>query len=120
MTDLSNKVVLVTGGSRGIGAAIARGIGAGGGQVVLHYAHNREAAEAVRRDIGAERCHIVQADLSVADEAERLWSEALGIAPGLNVLINNAGIFAGAPVDAPLERWRAAWSRVMRVTRFGC
>ncbi len=115
MMDLNSKVVLVTGGSRGIGAAIARAIGAAGGEVIVHCAHNRDAAEAVRRDIGGERCHIVQADLSVADEVDRLWSETLAIAPGLNVLINNAGIFEDAPIDAPLEQWRAAWSRVMQV-----
>ncbi|MGR3715850.1 MAG: SDR family NAD(P)-dependent oxidoreductase, partial [Thermohalobaculum sp.] len=115
MPDLNNKTVLVTGGSRGIGAAIARAIGAAGGEVIVHYARNRDAAEAVRRDIGEDRCHIVQADLAVADEVDRLWSETLAIAPGLNVLINNAGIFEEAPIDAPLEQWRAAWSRVMQV-----
>jgi len=115
MTDLNGKTVLVTGGSRGIGAAMARAIGAAGGEVIVHYAHNRDAAEAVREDIGGERCHILRADLALADEVERLWPEALAIAPGLNVLINNAGIFEDAPVDGPLEQWRAAWSRVLQV-----
>ncbi|MHA1154317.1 MAG: SDR family NAD(P)-dependent oxidoreductase [Alphaproteobacteria bacterium] len=115
MTDLKNKSVLVTGGSRGIGAAMARAIGAAGGEVIVHYARNRGAAEAAREDIGAERCLIVQADLAVTDQVDKLWSETLAIAPGLNVLINNAGIFVDAPVDAPLEQWRAAWSRVMQV-----
>jgi NAD(P)-dependent dehydrogenase (short-subunit alcohol dehydrogenase family) len=115
MPNLNSKTVLVTGGSRGIGAAIARAIGAAGGEVIVHCARSRDAAEAVRGDIGGERCHIVQADLAVADEVERLWSETLAIAPGLNVLINNAGIFGEAPIDAPLEQWRAAWSRVMQV-----
>ncbi len=52
MPDLNSKTVLVTGGSRGIGAAIARAIGAAGGEVIVHYARNRDAAEAVRGDIG--------------------------------------------------------------------
>ncbi len=115
MTDLKSKTVLVTGGSRGIGAAIARAIGAAGGEVIVHCARNRDAAEAVRRDIGGERCHIVEADLTARDAVERLWPEALAIAPGLNVLINNAGIFVDAPVDAPLEQWRAAWTKVIQV-----
>ena len=80
MTELNSKTVLVTGGSRGIGAAIARAIGAAGGEVIVHYAHNRDAAEAVREDIGGHRCHIVQADLTEADQVEKLWSEALAIA----------------------------------------
>jgi NAD(P)-dependent dehydrogenase (short-subunit alcohol dehydrogenase family) len=115
MTDLANKSVLVTGGSRGIGAAMARAIGAAGAEMIVHYGRNRDAAEAVRDDIGGERCHIVQADLAVPEEVEKLWQEALALAPGLNVLINNAGIFEEAPVDAPLAEWRAAWSRVMQV-----
>ncbi len=65
MTDLNSKSVLVTGGSRGIGAAIARAIGAAGGEVIVHYARNRDAAEAVREDIGGDRCHIVQAPAGV-------------------------------------------------------
>ena len=50
MPNLNSKTVLVTGGSRGIGAAIARAIGAAGGEVIVHYARNRDAAEAVRGD----------------------------------------------------------------------
>ena len=115
MSDLANKSVLVTGGSRGIGAAMARAIGAAGAEVIVHYARNRDAAEAVRRDIGGERCHLVQADLAVPEAVDSLWSEALALAPGLNVLINNAGIFEEAPLEAPLEQWRAAWSRVLQV-----
>jgi NAD(P)-dependent dehydrogenase (short-subunit alcohol dehydrogenase family) len=115
MTDLRNTSVLVTGGSRGIGAAIARAIGAAGAEVIVHYARNQDAAEAVRQEIGRERCHVVQADLAVPEEVDRLWSEALAAAPGLNVLVNNAGIFEDAPVDVPIEAWRAAWSRVLQV-----
>ena len=115
MTILETKSVLVTGGSRGIGAAIARAIGAAGGEVVIHYARNRDAAEAMRDEIGHDRCHIVQADLARPEDVDKLWPEALTIAPNLNVLINNAGIFEDAPVEASIEDWRAAWSRVLQV-----
>jgi NAD(P)-dependent dehydrogenase (short-subunit alcohol dehydrogenase family) len=115
MANLSGKSVLVTGGSRGIGAAMARAIGAAGGEVIVHYVRHRDAAEALRREIGEARCHMVQADLALPGDVDRLWSESLEICPGLNVLINNAGIFEVAPVDAPLGAWRAAWSRVMQV-----
>ncbi len=115
MTDLKTKSVLVTGGSRGIGGAIARAVGAAGGEVIVHCARHRDAAEAVRHEIGRERCHIVQADLAIPDEVDRLWSETLAIAPRLNVLINNAGIFEDAPVEASIADWRATWSRVLQV-----
>jgi NAD(P)-dependent dehydrogenase (short-subunit alcohol dehydrogenase family) len=115
MTDLSNKSALVTGASRGIGAAIVRAVGAAGAEVVIHYARNREAAEAVQAEIGATRCHLVQADLAEPDAAGRLWAEALAAAPGLDVLVNNAGIYQAAPVDAAPDVWRDTWARVLQV-----
>jgi 3-oxoacyl-[acyl-carrier protein] reductase len=113
--DLSNKSVLVTGGSRGIGAAIARAVGTAGAEVVVQYARNRAAAETVQSAIGRARCHVLRADLAEPGAADRLWAEAVAAAPGLDVLINNAGIFEAAPVDAPAEAWRAAWDRVLQV-----
>jgi len=115
MTNLAGKTVLVTGGSRGIGAAISRAVGASGGQVLVHYGHNRGAAEAVQQAIGADRCHLIQADLAHPGDVDQLWAEAVGLAPRIDVLVNNAGIFEDAQVDAPLEDWRAAWARVLQV-----
>jgi len=115
MTNLAGKSVLVTGGSRGIGAAISRAVGAAGGHVLLHYARNRGAAEAVQQDIGAERCRLIQADLALPGDVERLWAEAERLSERIDVLINNAGIFEDVRVDAPLEDWRAAWARVLQV-----
>jgi len=115
MTDLAGKTVLVTGGSRGIGAAMARSIGAAGGRVLVHYARSRDAAEAVRHGIDADRCHVIQADLAVPQEVDRLWAEAVRLTDRIDVLINNAGIFEDLPVDTPIEEWRAAWARVLQV-----
>jgi 3-oxoacyl-[acyl-carrier protein] reductase len=115
MTNLAGKTVLVTGGSRGIGAAVARAVGESGGRVLVHYARNRSAADAVRRDIGAERCHLIQADLAVPGEADRLWAAAMSAAARIDVLVNNAGIFEDVRVDDPIEDWRAAWARVLQV-----
>ena len=115
MTNLAGKTVLVTGGSRGIGAAIARAVGAAGGRVLLNYAQNRDAAERVQREIGRERCHLLQTDLAQPAEVEQLWNEAVGLAPRIDVLVNNAGIFEDIRVDAPLAAWRTAWARVLQV-----
>jgi len=115
MANLAGKTVLVTGGSRGIGAAIARAVGEAGGRVLVHYATNEAAAAAVRQAIGAERCHLIRADLAEPDAADRLWAEALRLAPRIDVLVNNAGIFEDVRVEAPLEAWRAAWARVLQV-----
>ena len=115
MADLSGKTVLVTGGSRGIGAAIARAVGQAGARVLLHYGRAREAAEAIRKELGEARCHLLQADLAEPESAAKLWQDAMAAAPRIDVVINNAGIFDPAPVDQPLEQWRAAWQRVLQV-----
>jgi NAD(P)-dependent dehydrogenase (short-subunit alcohol dehydrogenase family) len=115
MTQLAGKSVLVTGGSRGIGAAISRAVGAAGAQVLVHCARNRAAAETVQQEIGTDRCQILQADLAVPGEVDRLWGEAARLAGRIDVLVNNAGIFEDVTVDDPLEDWRAAWARVLQV-----
>jgi len=118
MIDLHGKTILVTGGSRGIGAAIVRAVAAAGAIVHLHYARNTEAAERIRNEIGPERCHLFQADLGEISAAVDLWRAVLAHSPRLDVLINNAGIFEPTPVEAPIEAWREAWSRVMQINLY--
>ncbi len=115
MIDLQDKTVLVTGGARGIGAAIARAVGAAGATVLLHYGRSEAAAEALRDEIGADRCHLIQADLADPEAPARLWRSARDLAERIDVLVNNAGVFETAPVEAPIEAWHAAWSRVLQI-----
>ncbi|MFL5259552.1 MAG: SDR family NAD(P)-dependent oxidoreductase [Hyphomicrobiales bacterium] len=117
MFDLSGKTVLVTGGSRGIGAAAVRAIAAAGGEVLLHYGKNRELAQTIGEEIGP-RCRILGADLALSDAAGELWRGALSAAPRIDVLVNNAGTYESAPIDASPEQWRAAWTRVMQVNLY--
>ncbi|HEY1386800.1 MAG TPA: SDR family NAD(P)-dependent oxidoreductase, partial [Dongiaceae bacterium] len=118
MIDLSGKTILVTGGSRGIGAAIVRAVAAAGADVLLHYGKNRTAAEAVRNEIGRQRCRLIEADLVQADGAATLWRKAAEAAERIDVLVNNAGIFEPVPVDAPTDVWRGNWARVMQVNLY--
>ena len=83
--SLEGKTALVTGGSRGIGAAVARELARAGATVVVGYRSGAEEAEAIASEIGGRA---VQADVSNADEAKRLVKEA----GELDVLVNNAGI----------------------------
>ena len=103
--DLAGKVVLVTGASRGIGAAVARGFAHHGAQVGVHFHSARDAAAAVARDIAAAgaRAEIFQADLSDADEPARLVADAVARFGRIDVLVNNAGDLVGrhAMVDTP-------------------
>jgi 3-oxoacyl-[acyl-carrier protein] reductase len=79
----------VTGGSRGIGAAISRELGRAGAKVAVNYRGNREAAEAVAGEAGGAA---FQADVSSADEAKRLVEEVEGQLGDIDILVNNAGI----------------------------
>lgn len=118
MIDLRGKTVLVTGGSRGIGAAIVQAIAAADGKVLLHYAKSREAAAAIQARIGPQNCHLIQADLGETNAAADLWQAATKAAPRIDVLINNAGIFESVPVEAATDAWRDAWARVMQVNLY--
>jgi 3-oxoacyl-[acyl-carrier protein] reductase len=115
MIDLKGKTILVTGGSRGIGAAIVRAVAGAGAKVLLHYGRSRDAAAAIQKDLGAENCRLIQADLGEAAAAGALWRAAMAAAPRIDVVINNAGIFEPTPVDAPMDEWHRAWARVMQV-----
>jgi NAD(P)-dependent dehydrogenase (short-subunit alcohol dehydrogenase family) len=115
MTDLKGKTVLVTGGSRGIGAAIVRATAAADAHVLLHYGKSHEAAEALRDEIGAASCHLLAADLAEADAASGLWRDAESAASRIDVLVNNAGIFIPAPIATPMTDWQRAFAEVMQV-----
>jgi acetoacetyl-CoA reductase len=94
MTELKDKVAIVTGGSRGIGAAISMELAKNGVKIVLNYASRKELAEkmvAEINEIGGEAI-AVQADVSNKDEASSLVQEAIDHFGRLDILVNNAGI----------------------------
>jgi NAD(P)-dependent dehydrogenase (short-subunit alcohol dehydrogenase family) len=114
--DLSGKTILLTGASKGIGAATAAILGEAGAHVVAHYGSDREGAEAATAAIPAERLLLVQADLADLDAVERLWSEALAWRGRIDVLVNNAAVmdFSGS-FSAPLETWDRVWDQALDV-----
>jgi NAD(P)-dependent dehydrogenase (short-subunit alcohol dehydrogenase family) len=118
MIDLSGKTVLVTGGSRGIGAAIVRAVARAGAKVILHYATSRGLAEAIRDAIGSGSCRLIAADLAEAEGAADLWRAATSAESRIDVLVNNAGIFETVAIDASAEEWRRSWARVMQVNLY--
>jgi len=102
MSELQQRVAVVTGASRGIGAAIAERLGRDGFAVAVHYAHGAEEAETVVaaiRSTGGTAVG-VQADLASPDAASRLFDAAEAAFGGIDVLVNNAGIMKlGAIAD---------------------
>ncbi len=101
MIDLSEKRILITGGSRGIGRACCELAAKAGARLAVGYRFERAAAEALVRsiiDAGGE-AHCVAAELADRGEAEMLVDDAAERFGGLDVLINNHGIWKGAPID---------------------
>ncbi len=88
------KVAIVTGGSRGIGKAIALRMADAGYDLVVNYVNGREGAEAVAKEAEGKgvRTLVIQADISKAEDVERLFAETMNAFGQLDVLVNNAGI----------------------------
>jgi 3-oxoacyl-[acyl-carrier protein] reductase len=100
--SIPGRVAVISGGSRGIGAAAVKMFVAAGARVVFNYQKAREAAEAVVRECGAERCHAVRADLRDIASAGRLVAAAVERFGGLDILVGNHGIWP--PDDVPVDR----------------
>jgi 3-oxoacyl-[acyl-carrier protein] reductase len=113
MIDLSGKVMLVTGGSRGIGAVTVRTLAAAGAEVVLHYGRSRGEAERVAGECPAGRCRLVVGDLEDPAAPARVWAEAVGWRGRVDALVNNAALALTAGIED--EGWDAVWERTMRV-----
>ena len=99
---LKNKVAVVTGASKGIGAGIARGLAAEGAAVVVNYASSKEGADRVVAEIRGQggTAVAVQGDVSKSSDVQRLFAETKKAFGKLDVLVNNAGIYEFAPLDA--------------------
>jgi len=99
---LAGKVAVVTGASKGIGAAIAKHLAAEGAAVVVNYASSKTGADKVVADIAASggKAVAVQADLAKPEDVKRLFAEAKKAFGRLDILVNNAGIYEFAPLDA--------------------
>jgi NAD(P)-dependent dehydrogenase (short-subunit alcohol dehydrogenase family) len=115
-----NRAVLVTGGSRGIGAAIARAVAERGDRVAVHCRDAVAAAETVRKSLPGQGHVTVQADLADADAVKAMVDAAADGLGGLDVLVNNAGIYVEHPVlGTSYEEWQAAWRATLGVNLAG-
>lgn len=101
MGKLKNKVAIVTGASKGIGASIAKHFAAAGATVVVNYASGKEGAEQVVKSIteNGGTAIAVQGDVSVAADVTRLFEETKNAFGTLDILVNNAGIYLYEPVE---------------------
>jgi 3-oxoacyl-[acyl-carrier protein] reductase len=105
MSKLTDKVAVVTGASKGIGAAIAKGLAAEGAHVVVNYASSKKDADGVVAGIVEKggKAIAVQGNVSKASDVERLFAETRKTFGRLNVLVNNAGVYEFAPLEKITE-----------------
>jgi len=105
MNKLKNKVALVTGASKGIGAGIAKSLAAEGASVVVNYSAGKEGADRVVAEIKQKGGQAValQGDVSKTSDVKRLFAETKETFGRLDVLVNNAGIYQFAPLGEITE-----------------
>ncbi len=101
-TKLTGKIALVTGASKGIGAAIARHLAAEGATVVVNYSSSKKEADALVADITAKggKALALQANVSKEADVIRLFDETKKACGKLDILINNAGVYEFLPLEA--------------------
>ena len=114
MAELAGAVAVVTGASRGLGRAIAEELGAGGAKVVVNYSSSQGPAEEVAENVSSNggEAIIVQADVSDAEQAQRLIDETIEAYGRIDVLVNNAGI----NIDKTLKKLTIEdWDKIIQV-----
>src|SRR5262245_40774278 len=113
---MANRAVLVTGASRGIGAVVACEFAAAGDRVAVHYGRSRHAAETLADSLPGGPHVVVGADLADALAVRAMVEEAAAGLDGLDVLVNNAGIYVEHDLVATsYEEWRQAWEETLAV-----
>lgn len=116
----TDKIVLVTGGSRGIGRAVCIHFAKRGAKVAVHYGSNEEAANETLNMLEGDGHMVIKANMAHQDEVEAMVESVIENMGGLNILVNNAGIFEEHKiVETDYERWQHAWQHTIAVNLFG-
>jgi 3-oxoacyl-[acyl-carrier protein] reductase len=112
--------VLVTGASRGIGRAVATAFAAEGDRVAIHHRGSADIAERLRAELPGDGHTVVQADIADPDAVRRMVDEAADALGGIDVLVNNAGVFFEHPItEVSYEDWQAAWRQTLDLNLVG-
>ncbi len=116
----ARRTALVTGASRGIGAATARVLAAEGYAVAVHYGSSRQLAEGVRSTLEGDGHAVVQADLRDPGQVSAMVDRAAAHLGSIDVLVNNAGVFFAHPIDdTDYVAWQEAWRETVEVNLIG-
>lgn len=120
MFDFTDKVVLVTGSSRGIGRVIATEFAAAGARVAVHYFRNRAASESTMAALSGGPHLLVSGDMADAGDVAAMIDTVVREAGRIDILINNAAIYEDHPLaDVDYETWQASWRAVIDTNVIG-
>jgi 3-oxoacyl-[acyl-carrier protein] reductase len=115
-----SRAILVTGASRGIGAAAARAFAERGDRVAVHYGASRDSAEEVLAGLPGEGHVVVGADLADPDAVLAMVDAAASALGGIDVLVNNAGVFEHHPItETTYDEWQRGWQQTLGVNLVG-
>lgn len=114
--NFKNKVVLITGASRGVGAATAKLMAESGALIALHYHKNKAKAAEVHQELKGEGHRLFQADLSDTSTAVDLVERVIKEMGGLDIVVNNAGIYQEHPqLETPFEAFKSVWEETINL-----
>jgi 3-oxoacyl-[acyl-carrier protein] reductase len=116
----NGRAVLVTGASRGIGRAVAQAFARQGDRVAVHHRDSAALAREVLAGLPGEGHTVVRADLADAVAVRQMVDQAAADLGGLDVLVNNAGIYVWHPItEVSYEQWQDVWHQTMAVNLTG-
>ena len=120
MKDLTGKVVLVTGGSRGIGKEISSLFAEKGARIIVVYRSNQTQANATLVNLSGQGHTLFQCDVSRPDEVQLLFEQVMKTYGKVDIVINNAGIGFHHPVDqSSYDQWREGWQQILGINLLG-
>jgi 3-oxoacyl-[acyl-carrier protein] reductase len=120
MAGMAGRAVLVTGSSRGIGRAVARAFAAAGDRVAVHHKESPDLAEALRTELPGDGHTVVQGDLADPRAVRQFVDEAAERLGGLDVLVNNAGVYRAHPImETSYAHWQAEWRHTLNTNLLG-
>ncbi len=118
--DFSNKTVLITGGSRGIGRATAIAFAEKGATVAINFRNNSDAAKETINNLEGDGHFAAKADISNPIAVQKLVDAVVKEFGHLDIVVNNAGIYLPHPIDdSKYEDWREAWTQTLSVNLTG-
>lgn len=118
--DFTDKVVLITGSSRGIGRVAAQQFAEKGAHIIIHYNQNRQAAEDAQASLAGGPHMIVQADIGDPEAVEKMVNTAVSTMDRIDILVNNAAVYEDHPLaDVSYDDWQKSWQTVIGVNLMG-